>query len=378
MKYIFLFIMSVLVFAACTKKQTGWKTITAGANHTCGIKAADNTLYCWGWNHYGQLGDGRNLPRPTPAKIGAETDSWLEVKIGFNHTCAIKASDNKLYCWGYNRFGQLGDGTLVNRSIPTKIGDDTWVGITAGYAHACGIKADKKLYCWGDNSSGQLGDGTNAKSNVPTKVGSDTDSWIKIAAGDEHTCGIKADNSLYCWGDNSFGELGDSTTANKKVPAKAGAEADRWIAVEVGGESGYSYTCGIKTDGKLYCWGSNNNGKLGDGTAGNRLVPTQIGDDKWLEITTGLVHTCGIKADKKLYCWGENSYGQLGDGTTVKKDVPAKIGNDNWLEITAGSAHTCGIKTEDNSRNCWGSNLYGKLGSGPTDTKNPSASAREP
>lgn len=152
--------------------------------------------------------------------------AWLKVAAGWYHTCAIN-TDNKLYCWGKNDNGQLGDGTncegsyddnCADKYVPTKIGDDSWQKISAGGDHTCGIKSDGKLYCWGNNNSGQLGDGTAgtsedwyaANKSVPTKIGDDT--WIDISAGQDHTCGIKADSKLYCWGRNQSGELGDGTS----------------------------------------------------------------------------------------------------------------------------------------------------------------------
>ncbi|HSA34211.1 MAG TPA: hypothetical protein P5077_10835 [bacterium] len=361
-----------------TSKQSEWKAITTGENHTCGIKAADNQLYCWGDNFYGQLGIGtigRGFSKPTPTKIG--NDEWsVVIASGTNHTCGIKTADNKLYCWGDNYKGQLGDGTVgqeTNKPVPTKIGDDTWSQITAGGNHTCGIKTmDKRLYCWGDNSWGQLGDGTSgndcldsyrmkgncANKTKPTKIGNDA--WSQIVTGQSYTCGIKAaDNQLYCWGYNHGGKLGAGTTKTINTPTKIGD--DTWSQITAGGR----HTCGIKvTDKKLYCWGENLYGQLGNGTMEDTIVPTKIDDNTWLQIAAGGDYTCGIQADNKLYCWGSNAKGQLGNGTTANTSIPTKTGDDTWSVITSGGYHACGIKVADNRLYCWGNNNLGQIGMG--------------
>lgn len=367
-----------------------WKTVKAGTQHTCGIKT-NGKLYCWGWNDKGQLGNGTittvideadtndiivdDNNKTVPTKIG--DDEWYKIAVGTFHTCGIKEADRKLYCWGGCDFS--GQDTKI--LSPTKIDDDAWVEITAGQFYSCGIKTDNKLYCWGDNVYGQLGDGTSDYRITPEKIGDDT--WLAISAGYEHTCGIKTDSTLYCWGFNYEGELGDGTfknDSNKFTPVKIGN--DTWIEIA----TGYGHTCGVKTDNTLYCWGRNDTGQIGDGTScqdssincADRNVPTKISDDTWLEVAAGTFHSCAIKkSDNKRYCWGYNGTGELGDGTDgegcpdnkgypgncADKIIPAETDDDAWVEITAGHFYSCGIKT-DNRLYCWGVNRYGQLGDG--------------
>lgn len=353
-----------------------WKKIAAGGYHTCGIKESDSKLYCWGWNADGQIGDGTAVEKHTPTKIGNAT--WSEISTGEHHTCGITKADSKLFCWGNNHSGQLGDGTsLTASSTPKKIGDAAWIKVSAGYAHTCGIlETDHKLYCWGFNENGEIGDGTTVDKLVPTKIGDDT--WSAITTngsnGAGHTCGIKElDKKLYCWGNNGNGQLGDGTTDSKNTPTKIGN--DNWIEII----NGQQYTCGIKeSENKLYCWGFNGYGQLGDGTTAEKSFPTKIGNDTWSQITVGYYHTCGIKADNKLYCWGYNEFGQLGEGTNTDKNTPAKIENDSWIGIQAGGNHTCGIKITDNKLYCWGGNGYGVLGNGTTVDKSAPTLVVEP
>lgn len=316
---------------------SSWKAIAAGYSHTCAIRS-DSKLYCWGYNAAGQVGDGTNGVKDTPVKI-SDYYTWLQVEAGIYHTCGIK-TDKTLYCWGYNKYGQLGDGTVNNLSLPTKVGTNIWSAITAGGMHTCGITAsDSRLYCWGNNEYGQLGYGTIVNSQVPIKIGDEA--WSLIAAGQYNTCGIKtADKKLYCWGYNLWGQIGDGTSGSgtqKNTPVKI--SDDVWLKISVGNDS----VCGIKGDKKLYCWGNNGDGQLGDGTRtdydnngniignnNNKNVPSKIGDDTWLEITAKGFHTCGIKeADGKLYCWGSNIYGKLGDGTVTTFDSGGNIVENN-------------------------------------------------
>ena len=273
-----------------------------------------------------------------PTKVG--DDVWLKVTAGDNHTCAIMTNGN-LYCWGSNNAGKLGDGyASAYKTTPMQVGNDTWKMVTAGYSHTCGIKMDNKLYCWGGNSVGQLGDNTTTDKFVPTKIGDD--SWLQISAGSWHTCGIKTDNKLYCWGDNGSGQLGDGTAGintNKLSPVLIGN--DTWSEISSGkgfGKGGGStilgntFTCGIKSDKKLYCWGSNADAQLGIGVyaiqdcpypydCSDKNVPTKVNDDSWSKITTGWRRACAIK-DKELFCWGN---GMLGIGGAGNRTVPSRV-----------------------------------------------------
>lgn len=347
---------------------SSWKTVSTGYEHTCGIKT-DDTLYCWGSNWDGQLGDGTTVAKFTPIKIG--TDTWTDIQVGTWHTCGIKATDSKLYCWGTNSDGMVGDGSGENKHIPTKIGDDTWIKISAGHYYTCGIKTDGKLFCWGANEAGQLGDGTSGETScpdqtpsydcetkpTPTKIGDDT--WTDVKAGVQHTCGIKTDGFLYCWGVNNNGRIGDGTKINRLIPTKIGY--DIWANITTGG----FHSCGIKKDNTLYCWGDGYSGQLGDGSTYFSLIPEKL-NDRWTNIEAGYEHSCGIKVnDSKLYCWGDNQYGALGNGKPGEdvSNCSTKIGDDTWVKISTGWKYTCGINS-DNKLYCWGYNGDGVLGDG--------------
>src|SRR5262249_10343745 len=189
-----------------------------GDSHTCGRKT-DGTLWCWGFNLDGEVGDGTTTNQTTPVQIGAGTlgNAMAEVEGGARHSCARK-TDNTLGCWGVNGVGELGDGTNVSKPSPVQAGAGTLGGAVAevalGYSHTCARKIDGTLWCWGDNSSGQLGDGTTVNKSSPVQIGAGTlgSAVAEVALGSYHTCARKTDGTLWCWGYNTSGELGDGTT----------------------------------------------------------------------------------------------------------------------------------------------------------------------
>jgi alpha-tubulin suppressor-like RCC1 family protein len=185
--------VSALGIANVARSDANWSTIACCQNHTVGLKP-DGTLWAWGLNSFGQIGDGTNTDKNTPAQIGSDTN-WSTIATGYEHTIALKA-DGTLWTWGRNHNGRLGDGTTTDRYTPAQIGSDTnWSAISAGLDHTHGLKSDGILWAWGHNSHGRLGDGTTTHRHTPTQTGSDTN-WSTIAAGTDHTVALKADGTL--------------------------------------------------------------------------------------------------------------------------------------------------------------------------------------
>ena len=248
--------------------DSDWAAVAAGAYQTCARKQ-DNTLWCWGQNFSGQLGLGVSGPQEadTPTKVA---DDVTLLAVGPSHACAIK-SDTTLWCWGSNSDGQIGSGSSTTAFAPTQVGNTGVVDVAAGGSHTCAIYGDGSLACWGGNDVGQLGDGTTSKKNVPTPVpGND---WALVAVGASHTCAIKTDGTLWCWGDNASGELGDGTLLGHIRPAQVKSVAGAWSALSLGN----GHSCGVLSTGSLYCWGDNSRGEIGDGTLTLRKEPTLVG-----------------------------------------------------------------------------------------------------
>jgi len=307
-----------------------------------------------------------------PTRIGDATD-WKAVSAGSYHSLAIK-KDGSLWAWGYNREGQLGDGTAGNyhhKSTPVRVGAaNDWKAISAGGEHSLAIKTDGSLWAWGWNSYGQLGDGTGGdeagehNKNVPTRIGDATD-WKTVSAGGEHSLAIKTDGSLWAWGKNWYGSLGDGIDEDNNVPVRIGDAVD-WKVVSAGGTwVAGGHFLGIKSDGSLWAWGANEEGQLGDGTRKHKGDPVCIGDaTDWKTISAGESRSVGIRSDGSLWVWGDNYRSRLGDGMAMSKGTPIRIGTGiGWQTVSGGSAHSLAIK-DDGSLWAWGDNLYGELGDG--------------
>jgi alpha-tubulin suppressor-like RCC1 family protein len=224
--------------------------ISVGGYHSC-ARSADGSVWCWGFNGKGELGLATTdffRTVPTTPTIG----NAVEIASGYEHTCAREANGD-LWCWGSNDTGELGDGTTANRSSPVQVATSgaTFTQISAGYGHTCALKADGTVWCWGDNQYGALGDGTQVDRSIPGKVIS-LSGVSQIAAGQFHTCAIGAGGSVWCWGDNQVGELGDGTTTNRTVPTKVGLVSAA-IAISAHNAGG---TCARLVDNSTWCWGS--------------------------------------------------------------------------------------------------------------------------
>ena len=252
--------------------------------------------------------------------------TWTQVTASASSSLSVR-SDGSLWGWGRNHHGQLGDGTDIDRRVPTRIGTASdWQAVAAVIHHSLALKTDGSLWAWGDNEYGQLGDGTDIDRRVPTRIGTASD-WQVVAAGHHHSLALKTDGSLWTWGRNQYGQLGDGTHTDRWIPARIGTDSD-WQAVA----SGCDHCLALKTDGSLWAWGYNMSGKLGDGTAGtnnNRSAPTRIGTAfDWQVVAAGYHHSLALKTDGSLWAWGSSSFGKLGDGTGVEHHQPTRVAGD--------------------------------------------------
>jgi alpha-tubulin suppressor-like RCC1 family protein len=335
--------------------------VAAGYAHTCAIKQ-DGSLWCWGDNRYGQVGNGNFIGSITiPVQI--MSSGVVSVAAGGWHTCAIK-QDGSLWCWGWNSDGRLGDGTNTSRSTPVQIMSSGVSSVALGGQHTCAIKIGGSLWCWGGNFYGQLGDGTKANKNIPVQI--IPSGVVAVALGALHTCAIKTDGSLWCWGHNGFGQLGDGTVTDRNTPVQIIPSGVSSVA------AGYHYTCAIKTDSSLWCWGVNYGGNIYSGNIPSQLIPSgavfvEVGYGEEYGVVQD--HLCTIKQDGSLWCWGWNYYGQLGDGTNTSRTTPVQIMSSGVSSVSLGGLHTCAVKT-DSSLWCWGSNYYGQLGDGTYTNRN--------
>ena len=416
--------------------------IDAGFSHTCAI-ASDNKVYCWGNGASGQLGNGSTSQQTTPVAVsqgampaGATIRS---INVGEEHSCAI-ASDNKAYCWGAATYGLLGNGaTTPNRTTPVAVSQgampagSTILKINTGRYHTCALASDNKVYCWGGGWYGQFGNGGTVQETTPVAVSQGAmpagSTVVDIMTGEDFTCAIASNNNAYCWGGNSFGQLGDNSKTQRTTPvavAQGSLPAGATIRQLTGGAT---HTCALASDNKAYCWGGGHLGQIGNGSTSQQSTPTAVSTISSLaeiaqsvfrvfgesssatpgsplasdnsaavlssigsnfrirlgltnkeivqqhSVNNGGSHSCVISADSKGYCWGNAANGRLGNGSSSPdQTTPVAISQGDmpsgatFREISAGPTHTCAVAS-DHKAYCWGPSGNNQLGNGSTSSQ---------
>jgi len=374
-----------------------WGQISAGTHHGC-ASTFGSQAYCWGRNDGGMLGNGNGTGTASAIPVPVSTAGTplagkviQQIMAGDNHSCAL-TTDGQMACWGWNEFGQLGDGTNTDRDTPVSVntagtplaGKTIRQVMVAGY-YTCAVSTDGQAACWGWNQHGQLGDGTTTNRNIPVAISTAgtplAGKAIRQISGGGYTCAITTDGQAACWGENSFGRLGNGTTTDSMTPvpvSTAGTPLAGKAIQQI--TTGNDYSCAITTDGQAACWGHNDGGQLGDGTTSDRTTPvavstagTPLAGKTLQQITAGHYHTCARTTDGQAVCWGWNGSGQLGDGTTAYRIVPVPVSTAGTplagktiQQISAGFEYTCALAT-DGQAACWGENGNGKLGDGTWD-----------
>ncbi|HEY0906526.1 MAG TPA: hypothetical protein VGE17_04945, partial [Methylophilus sp.] len=346
--------------------STNWALIKAGGSQTCGVKT-NGSLWCWGYNGQGQLGNGNNTSQSNPTRESGNATNWKSVTTNNNNTCAVK-TNGTLWCWGINSYGQVNGnnlGTSSNTPFQEITGATNWDTVISGNEHVCATKTDGALYCWGNNSSGALGTEIYQDSYFTPRYEPSSFNWAQVSTASDYSCGIKTNGTLWCWGANDYGQHGNGTLVKSFTPVQESTGATHWKSVSVAA----GYACAVTTDGKIYCWGSDSTGALGNGASGSQTSPMQeaTGNTNWVSVSTGSQHACGLRSDNTLWCWGADSFGQLGNGagTTTQQSAVQVTSPASWLNVSAGYLHTCAVNTE-NKLYCWGYDSSGQLGNGAT------------
>lgn len=332
--------------------------IESGGNHTLAL-TPQGTVYSWGYNMQGQLGDGTKLNKNKPVEVTGLTDI-VEIIAGANHSLALK-SDGTVYAWGNDQFGQLGDGVdNTNKTTPVQVANLTNVTkIRAGGNHSFAITGTGDVYAWGYNYYSQLGNGLTTDIHTPTKLNSLT-GVTDIKANSNYSIALLSDGTLSSWGRNDGGQLGSGGTANITTPQKING-----VSNVTSLELGTSHVLALDSNGDIYGWGSNYNGQLGDGTNLQKNTPVKITTmSQVVEIKVKDTSSTALTSQGKVYSWGYNNVSQLGDGTTTNRNLPLEVtGLVDIVEIERGDMHSFAI-TSTGDIYAWGINSYGELGDG--------------
>lgn len=340
--------------------QGGVAEVSAGNYHAC-ARLTNGQLRCWGENRSGILGDGSIADAWPPRAVIAPADA-ASIHAGSSLTCA-RTSDARARCWGGNGSGQLGDGDPWRRLEPVAVANLSAIQkLSSAGSHTCAIGAAGQVQCWGDNASGQLGDGTREMRPLPSAPVALPGAATDISASPSHTCAVVA-GGAWCWGQNTRGQLGDNSQIDRLQPVAVVGLSSGVVAVRTGG----SHSCARMSDGRVRCWGENGNGQLGfDFTSPPKLTPVLVPSITagTSDLTAGGGHTCAI-ATGTVYCWGSNQQSQIGEiSDPADQPSPHPLTYvSNPMSVVAGLEHSCALEAGGRAW-CWGSQQYGQLGTG--------------
>ncbi len=349
--------------------------ISLGDNHVCSLNR-DGQALCWGDHSYGQVGISTTSSDVLdPSYVLSYTHAlftdavFTQVSAGALHTCALDDTGDG-WCWGYMLRGRLGNGIAMDlgcnapEPVLMPVGAQ-FSHIEAGGAHSCALDTTGAAWCWGSNEQGQLGtDATNLTVDTPrAAVMPQGVTFETLSAGGAHTCAVDSAGAAWCWGANTYGQIGDGTTVGTLVPTEVSMPpAVAFTAIT----SGQDFTCALDDAGAAWCWGNNPDGRLGDGTTVSSSVPVQVslpGGVLLTALSAGSAHVCSVDTTGVAWCWGDNALGQLGQGDTTARSTPAQVAVSGvqFATITAGMRSTCALAA-DGAVLCWGTNGDGQLG----------------
>lgn len=332
--------------------------IAAGAYHTVSIRD-DGTVWVWGDNSFGQLGDGSTTQSSAPVQVTTLSGMPVTaVEAGAYHTVALR-KDGTVWTWGYNDYGQLGNGSTAQSSIPVQVSALSGMKMTAvaaGVYHTVALRDDGTVWVWGSNDYGQLGDSSNW-SSTPVQLTALSGMVITaVAAGDFHTVALRMNGTLWAWGGNEYGQLGNGSTTRSSFPVQVRTSGVTAITAV---SAGFSHTLAVAEDGTAWAWGYNLCGQLGNGSTTSSNTPVQVTGLSGMNVTAvsaGGVHSVALINDGSVWAWGDNSFGQLGNGDTTQSNTPVQVTNLSGMSITAvvaGDFHTLSLR-EDGTVLTWG------------------------
>jgi alpha-tubulin suppressor-like RCC1 family protein len=324
---------------------TDWCQVSAGSSHTAAVRT-NGTLWAWGCAGTGRLGDNTATDKSSPVSVVGGFTDWCQVSGGTSHTAAVR-TNGTLWAWGNNLSGRLGDNTITSKSSPVSVvgGFTDWCQVSVSVTHAISVRTNCTIWAWGDNTAGILGDNTIVSKSSPVSVVGGFTDWCQVSAGNVHTAAVRTNGTIWGWGCNTSGRIGDNTTVNKSSPVSVVGGFTDWCQVS----AGYN-TAAIRTNGTIWAWGPGICGMLGDNTTVNKSSPVSVvgGFTDWCQVSVGCSHTSAVRTNGTIWSWGCNSYGALGNNDIVSRSSPVSVvgGFTNWKQVSASNNTTLALQVK--------------------------------
>jgi alpha-tubulin suppressor-like RCC1 family protein len=333
-----------------------------------------NTIYGWGFNSSGQLGDNSTVSRSSPVSvIGGFTD-WCQISAGGYFSLAVK-TNGTAWAWGCNNYGQIGDNSVTNKSSPVSVigGYTDWCQVSAGGQHSLGLRTNGTAWAWGQNFRGGLGDCTTVSRSSPVSVVGGFCDWSQVSAGEDFSLGVRQNGTAWAWGFNQQGNLGDNTSCvtatNRSSPVSVVGGFCDWSQVS----AGKGHSLGVRTNGSAWAWGGNSTGQLGDNTVAAKSSPVSVvgGFTDWCQVSADGNFSLAVRQNGTAWAWGQGNQGKLGDNSVTNKSSPVSVvgGFTNWCQVSASNFDvSLGVRTNGTAW-AWGAGGYGGLGNNCTSNR---------
>ena len=325
-------------------------------------------IWAWGGNSIGFLGDNTTTDKSSPIIVANGFTDWCQLSVGDNHNLGIR-TNGTAWAWGGGACGRLGDNTVVNKSSPVSVvgGFTDWCQVSAGLCHSLGVRQNGTAWGWGLNASGQLGDNTVITRSSPVSVVGGFTDWCQASAHDRQSVAVRTNGTVWTWGVNFYGRLGDNTTTSKSSPVSVVGDFMDWCQVS----TGLGFMLAVRQNGTAWAWGGNASGQLGDNTTVSKSSPVSVvgGFTDWCQVSAGTNHGLAVRQDGTAWSWGLNVCGQLGIDATTNRSSPVSVagGFTDWCQVSAGHSHSLAIR-QNGTAWAWGLNTEGQLGNNSTTT----------
>jgi alpha-tubulin suppressor-like RCC1 family protein len=322
---------------------TDWCLISAGNNFSLGLRT-NGTAWAWGDNGQGRLGDGTTVTKSSPVLVAGLVTDWCQISAGGSHSLGVK-TNGSAWAWGAGSYGKLGDSTTVSKFSPVLVVGfaASWCQISAGVDHSLAVRQNGTAWSWGRNTSGRLGDNTTVDKSSPVSVVGGFTDWCQVSAV-SHSLAVRQNGTAWAWGDNASGRLGDGTVTDSSSPVSVVGGFTDWCKVS----GGTNHSLGLRQNGTLWAWGCNVQGQIGDNTTVSKRSPVSVigGFTDWCQVSAGSIHSLGSRTNGTAWAWGDNTSGKLGDCTITDKSSPVSVvgGYTDWWDISAGCAHSLAIR----------------------------------